>query len=737
MKKSHSLTRLAECLNFRQDRGSVAQLDRASPCGGGGRRFESCRDHFESTVMKLTLSTPVEQLSRVGSVTAKKIRKLGIETVRDLIFYFPFRHEDLRTVTTIASLVPNTRATLEATIEQIKNRRSPVQKRRLTEAVISDVTGSLRVVWFNQPYLEKTLSPGTTCYFSGKVSPDRYDIQMVNPLYEKSGSALPTHTARIVPMYCLTSGITQKQLRFLIKLSLGAVDQVEDWLPQTTLGAEKLLPLSQAIQEIHFPSSFEKLDQALERLKFNELLLFQMKVQQVKRERRLEQAPALRFFEKETKAMVESLPFQLTPDQRAAAWQIITDLGRPHPMHRLLEGEVGSGKTIVAALAMLNVGLNQAQAVLMAPTDILAHQHFNTLCQLPALSAFEIGLMTRTSQQTNRGEFSKAELRKKITAGQVSILIGTHAVIQQGVSFHKLALAVIDEQHRFGVAQRHALVAQSGNTKSVPHLLSMTATPIPRSLSLALYGDLDLSIIKTLPAERRPILTKLVTPDNRLKAYAFIRQQIQAGRQAFVVCPLIDPSDKLGVRSVTDEFKKLQTEIFPDLKLAILHGKLKPAEKEGTMRSFAAGETQILVATSVIEVGINIPNATIMMIEGAQRFGLAQLHQFRGRVGRSEHQAYCLLFTELFNGKTKQRLEAVIASRDGLSLAEKDLELRGPGQMYGSSQSGWPDFQLATIYDYDLIKRAGFTASVLHPELNKYPLLAAQVAEATEAVHLE
>ncbi|MFA6410879.1 MAG: ATP-dependent DNA helicase RecG [Candidatus Buchananbacteria bacterium] len=687
--------------------------------------------------MNIDLTTPVSAISRVGKTTASRLKKLGIETVEDLIFYYPFRWQDFSQIFDIASLKPEQIVTVRGKIQLITNRRSFAKRKMLTEALVSDQTGSVKVIWFNQPFLTKVLAPGDEVFLSGKADFDRYTLQLVNPIYEKV-SKDTTHTARLVPIYSLTSNLTQKQIRFLIKTVLPAVNLIQEWLPESLLKEFKLLGLHSALKQIHFPDDKKTLAKAINRLKFDELFLFQLQIILGKNEIASSQAIPIKFFEQKTRDFVSALPFQLTNDQKKVAWKIISDLQIPRPMNRLLEGDVGSGKTVVAALAMLNVALNQKQAVLMAPTEILASQHYKNICSLFEKTEIKIGLMTKSQKQIGQETVSKKKIIDDLSRGDINLVVGTHALIQDDIAFKDLVLAVIDEQHRFGVGQRKILRQKSGNCQDLPHLLSMTATPIPRSLALTFCGDLDLSIIREMPKERKKIITKVVDSKNRKLAYDFVREQVKLGRQIFVICPLIDPSDKLGVKSVTTEYEKLKKEIFPDLKIDMLHGKLKSADKEQIMQDFLAKKSDILVATSVVEVGVDVPNASVMLIEGSERFGLAQLHQFRGRVGRSSHQSYCFLFTDSQTQKTKERLEALVTAKDGFELAEFDLKFRGPGEIYGTIQSGFPEFKLAELTDYELVQKAKSAAEkILADDLNNYPLLKQKMNQFAKKIHLE
>ncbi|MBI5765749.1 ATP-dependent DNA helicase RecG, partial [Candidatus Falkowbacteria bacterium] len=608
-------------------------------------------------------------LNRVGKSLSGKLKKLGIETIRALFFYYPFRYDDFSRIAPINQLKVGMTATIKGRVDLLANRRSPRQHKILTEGLISDNTGSIKVIWFNQPWIAKNIKIGQEIFLAGKVSGDLFNNYFNSPVYERA-DLFNLNTARLAPVYPLTEGVSQKQLRFLIKTALVLVGKVADFLPAEISNKERLISLSRALKEIHFPKNYAALKLAQRKLAFNELFLIQVWVQLIKKNLGQKKSLKINFFQAETKNFISGLDFVLTIDQKKAAWEILRDLQKLRPMNRLLEGDVGSGKTLVAIIALYNVFLNKYQSAFMAPTEILARQHFETSLKFLERRGVKIGLITRSRKIINRQAVGKKEFLEKCQAGEIDLIIGTHAIIQKEIKFKKLALIIIDEQHRFGVEQRQ-LLKQKGRS---PHLLSLTATPIPRSLALTLYGDLDLSLIRQMPAGRKKILTRIAPPEKRQLAYEFIAKQINLGRQVFVVCPLIDPSDKLGVRSVKQEFKKLDEEIFPNIKVGLLHGRLKAGQKEEVLRKFADNEIKILISTSVIEVGIDIPNASVMMIEGAERFGLAQLHQFRGRVGRSEHQSYCFLFSDLGDRQTLARLEVLVNCHDGFVLANKDLE---------------------------------------------------------------
>jgi ATP-dependent DNA helicase RecG len=714
----------------------------------------------------MDLNTPLTSLSGVGASISKRLALIGLNSAEDLLWHFPFRYEDFTRTVKIRDLRPGVAANVVGQIELIENRRAHHRRMYFTEALVNDGAETLKVIWFNQPFIGKTLKVGDMISLAGKAE-DQGILTMMSPVYEKIYpprlarlGTLPEkginliHTVGLVPNYHLTEKITQKQLRFLISQVINLSVKLIDPIPAEIRKKLNFLPLGEAIKKIHFPKKLADIDNARRRLSFDELFLMQLKSQLAKKDRDESRAEKIEFKEKDTREFVAGLPFKLTDDQRQAAWTILGDLGKNCPMTRLLDGDVGSGKTLVAVIALLNVALNGKQGALLAPTEILTQQHFNTVSQLLSNFPLQIALLTNNYRLLNAhpatvvthpaspgsAPLSRGELIKMIKAGEIDIIIGTHALLEEDVKFKNLALAVVDEQHRFGVEQRKALMEKSGHSDLTPHLLSMTATPIPRSLALALFGDLDISVIKQMPAGRRPIMTKIVPEEKRAVAYDFIRKQIKAGRQAFVICPLIEESDWFGVKSVKEEFIKLDKAVFPEIKMAALHGRLKAKEKEKIMRGFLEGEYKILVSTSVIEVGIDVPNATIMMIEGADRFGLAQLHQFRGRVGRGGEQSYCFLFTASPEQKTRTRLEAMEKISDGFALAKMDLKLRGAGEIFGTSQSGFPELKIATLWDYELMKRAQDEAVLLlknDPDLKKNPLWREKINLFEQKIHLE
>jgi len=704
----------------------------------------------------MKLSHPVSSLKTVGPAFQKRLDRLHIQTAQDLLLYFPFRYEDFRSVVPISQLRDGMQVTIRGKIELIGAKRSPRKRTMITEAIVADASEQVQVVWFGQPYIAKSLKAGDEVYFSGKVKEGRYGVQMVGPTYERAGDET-THTARLVPMYPLTAGITQKQMRFLTKQAMAAADQLEDWVPDDILEQGDFVPLSDAVRGIHFPVDDTDLAQAEKRMKFDELFVLQLRAEAIRQSIQSHRAPALAFYEGEIRSFVDALPFTLTKAQKVAAWEVFQDTERIEPMNRLLEGDVGSGKTVVAAMALYNTILNGKQAVMMAPTEILAKQHYESIVDLLGEHA-SVGILTRTEMSNRKleivGKTKKAQKEfflSTIQDGTQQIIVGTHALLSESVAFRDLGLVIVDEQHRFGVAQRKTIREKSGDADTVPHFLSMTATPIPRSFALALYGDLDISVIDEMPAGRKPVKTRVVDAHNRDKAYGFIREQVGRGRQVFVVCSLIEKKDtnnkeqtnsnfqfpisKNEKKSVLAEYEELSKHVFPDLRVGYVHGKLKAVEKDETMKKFAAGEIDILVSTSVVEVGVNIPNASVMMIEGAESFGLAQLHQFRGRVGRSEHQSYCFLFTESDSEKVGERLAFFETHTDGFKVAEYDLEMRGPGEVYGTSQSGMGQLRFATLQDAETIKLARECAKGI--DFETYPELREKVREWEEGVHLE
>ncbi|MBT6819467.1 MAG: ATP-dependent DNA helicase RecG [Candidatus Magasanikbacteria bacterium] len=652
------------------------------------------------------LNTDIKQLHSIATKLGASFKKMSINNITDLLWYFPFRYDDLSQVKDVIELTENEISTVRVKIKNIKTYRSWKRKMIITEILAADTTDDMQAVWFRQKFVGKILKPGDEVFLSGKAQKKNLIWQFVSPTYEKVKDN-PIHSARLVPIYHLKGKMTQKQLRFLMDRALKEAVHVDDPLPVDLLNQEKYPWLYEALQEIHFPTTQKKLALATKRLKFQELFYIQCKYQLAKQDYQAQPSYQIELSDQTINQAVKSLPFTLTKDQQTTLYDVLADLSQEKPMNRLIEGDVGSGKTVVALLAGLNTVSAGLQVAMMAPTEILAGQHFiSSIKLIPKKYLAKTALLTRSRFELgDHTPINRAQLNKKIKNGEIKLIIGTHALIQEKVSFKNLGLVIIDEQHRFGVKQRQGIKEKNQDGK-VPHLLSMTATPIPRTLSLTLYGDLDISLIKEKPVGRQAIKTFLVPEKKRRDSYKFILEKIEQKQQVFVVCPLIDESDTLGVKSVTQEYEKLNKDIFPDLEIRLLHGKLKTDEKEQIMNDFKSNKFPILVSTSVIEVGVDIPQATIMLIESAERFGLSQLHQFRGRIGRNDLESFCLLFTTDDSQLTKERLQALTKSSDGFELAELDLKLRGSGEIFGTKQTGLMKLKIAQLSDVTLIKKA-------------------------------
>ena len=859
------------------------------------------------------VNSSVKHLPYVNPKVEKLLGKLGVKTIRDLLLYSPSRYLDFSQITKIKDLKPGETFTIQGQIISVTNKRTWKRKINLTEAIIKDATGNIKAIWFNQPFIAYRLKQDQWANFSGKISAQNIksnapEIYFSNPAYEALDKTELTHTGRVIPIYPETAGLTSRWIRFLIKHALKYAPQMPETLPQEILKKKNLLPIKKAVWELHFPSTLKSAEKIKKQFAFRELLIIQLLILDIRKKIKSQKAPAIKADIGLIKDFLSKLPFQLTNAQKKSAWQILKDMEKPNPMNRLLDGDVGSGKTIVAGIAALNTasrskttnisestkkdekiiekelsfklggiflkiqnelgrfcrerqyadilekyliehGINfkreapieiaerksnfadfiiekkilievkakpfiektdyyqtkrylelknlelglivnfqdkylkpkrvlnakilvdsdkfvnsdRYQVAYLAPTEILARQHFETFCKFLQPFNLQIALLTASESKIfdpeldQKYEVKKNELAKAIEKNQINIAIGTHALLQERIKFNNLGLVIIDEQHRFGVNQRQALLQTPNSKLQTPHLLSMTATPIPRTLMLTIYGDLDISILNEMPKNRQKIITEIILPANRKKTYDFIRQEIQNGRQAFVVCPRIESQNQESslhpeleprgiknqeneVKAAKEEYKKLSEEIFPDLKIAMLHGKLKPKEKENIINDFKNNRINILVSTSIIEVGIDIPNATIMMIEGPERFGLAQLHQFRGRIGRDSHQSYCFLMTESENQAENERLAAIVKSENGFQLAERDLQLRGPGEFLGTGQSGIPDMAFASFSDIFLIQETRDLAIKLFkedPDLKKYPALKNQINKFQEKIHLE
>ncbi len=655
------------------------------------------------------LDAPVTTLPGVSTAYSARLRRLDIATVGDLLYHFPHRYDDYRALKSISQLEYGEEVTIIGTIWETGTRKARGGGDIVT-SVVADASGTIEAVWFNQPFLTRQLRPGRRIVLSGKVDEYLGRLTLQSPAWEPLERDL-IHTGRLVPVYPLTSGVTSRWLRRLTKRVVEHwAPRLQDHLPEAIRQRAGLMDLATAIRQIHFPDSTEAAEEARHRLSFDEFFFIQLGMFQQRQQWQSQRGVPIPTERSLLKAFGASLPFELTEAQRRSLEQIVQDMAQPHPMSRLLQGDVGSGKTVVAAGAMLMAVAAGKQSALMAPTEILAEQHHRTVSEL--LSNGEAwGLDRPVSVMLLTGSLGRVERREVYTAiasGRADIVIGTHALIQRHVTFRDLALVIVDEQHRFGVVQRGVLRSKGDS----PHILVMSATPIPRSLALTIYGDLEISVIDELPPGRQQIETRWLLPRERERAYSFLRSQIEKGRQAFVLYPLIEESDKIEARAAVEEYERLQQQVFPDLQLGLLHGRMKAREKDEVMTGFRQGEIHILVSTSVIEVGIDVPNASVMLVEGADRFGLAQLHQFRGRVGRGEHPSYCLLLSDASTpddpqtATTWERLKAIEETEDGFVLAEKDLELRGPGDFFGVRQSGLPALRLANLSNVRILEQA-------------------------------
>lgn len=639
------------------------------------------------------LELSVEALHGVGAEMARKLAHLGVETVGDLLKHYPRRYDDFATVTAISKMKPGL-VTVRGTVVTAASRRARGRKLTITEAIISDGTGTIKAIWFNQSYRLNQLVKGREVALSGRLEFKNNDLALQSPAVESAERVEPG-TSHIVPIYPETDGLTSRQIHNVILPLLGRLDGLPETMPSEVLTQARLLSRAETLRQVHNPSNDQLLQQARRRIAFEELFVVILAALSLKNDIKAEVSPQIPFKADVAKSFTDLIGFTMTGAQRKVAWQILQDLEREQPMNRLLEGDVGSGKTVVAVMAAVMAISSGYQVALMVPTEILARQHAVKIRQLLEPLGYQVELILGKQKVA-----VKRQAKEAAAAGLAHLVIGTHALISAGVTFNKLGLVIIDEQHRFGVGQRQELKKKAGR---LPHLLSMTATPIPRSLALTVYGDLDISVIDELPPGRQPILTKLVKASEREAMYAKVEAEIAAGRQVFVVCPLIEDSDKLGAKSVTAEAEHLRQSIFSHRRIEVIHGKLSSDEKQELMERYRDGEIDILVATSVIEVGIDIPNATIMLIEGADRFGLAALHQLRGRIGRGQHQSYCYLLYDSFSPGVAERLRAMERTNDGFRLAQIDLELRGPGQIYGLRQHGILDLQMADVTDTKLV----------------------------------
>jgi ATP-dependent DNA helicase RecG len=680
-----------------------------------------------------TLDAPVSALPDIGDTNAKRLKKLGIETIRDLLLTLPFDWETYGEPAPIASLVPGRQATVVGTVRSIRPKITRNRRIKLTEALIHDDSDlTLGAVWFNQPFVANKLHKGDRVALAGLVKPGGYGVefQMQNPHYERleaDEDATPSRVGGLMPKYHLVDGLSSKKIALWVEAALPLADQLEDMLPAEVRQRHHLLPVAEAVRHGHRPESDKDYADARDRMAFAELFELQTAFAMMRANIAAEPATDIPYRQEVIDAFKAGLGFELTRAQRKSTWDAFQDMQRTVPMNRLLNGDVGSGKTAVAAACVAMAHAAGLQSVVMAPTEILARQHlhkFRTYLEesFPGLTV-EMLVSSQSVPERRR-------VRASAASGHCALVVGTQALIEDDVEFVNLGLAVVDEQHRFGTRQRELL---RGKGRGRPHFLAMTATPIPRTLALALYGEMSVSVIDELPPGRTPVETEVVDPEHRQKAYDLVRAEVAAGRQAFVICPLIEDSEQVIVRSATAEYERLQKDVFPDLRLGLIHGRLK--DKEDVMQHFVSGEIQVLVATAVVEVGVDVPNATVMMIEGAERFGLAQLHQFRGRVGRGAAKSYCLVLTDDQSEAVLARLNLMTRIRDGFKLAEEDMRIRGMGELLGPRQHGMSDIAMRALEQPDLLNEVRQEAENVvqsDPGLDNHPLLKATIARRLE-----
>jgi len=715
--------------------------------------------------MAIDIHERLENILRIYPPRLAALKRLGIETVRELLYYFPSRYIEFSGLKKSGELISGEHASFVGVVVSAGSERSWNKRIGIATARISDEAGMVKAVWFNQPYIASKFKPGMRVLLTGKVLERKGELYFGNPKWEAIGGEglsedVQTPGRHMIPVYSETYGISSDWLGGHIGNMLKKVDEIPEILPKDIIEKYHLPPVKRALIAMHFPKKLPETEAARKRFSFEEIFLIQLDRHIQRKKIEEQKGIGIKPDEEIVKKFKESLPYLLTGAQERVVGQILEDFSKPHPMARLLEGDVGSGKTIVAAVASLNVVSQKFQVAFMAPTEILARQHFEEFTKRLASFRATIGLLTSSESRKfpskvafkSSAEISNNQLLKLVLGGEIDILIGTHSLIQDRVKFKNLGLVVVDEQHRFGVDQRSRLL----KTKNIPHLLSMSATPIPRTLALTLYGDLDLSVLDEMPPGRKRIITRVVSSRDRGQTYEFIRSEIRKGRQAFVICPRIERKDESKpaatpaamiqrlrmseMKAVKEEFKKLKETIFPEYQIGMLHGRLKPKEKEDIMRAFKDNKTNILVSTSVVEVGVDVSNASIMMIEGGERFGLSQLHQFRGRVGRGEYQSYCFVFTSNDSGKSSERLKALQEAKTGFELAEYDLQIRGAGQLSGTSQWGVSDVGMDALKNIKLVEFAREEArSIIEkdPKLENHLMLSQRIREVVKNIHFE
>ncbi|MCL5257012.1 MAG: ATP-dependent DNA helicase RecG [Chloroflexi bacterium] len=711
----------------------------APAAGTGEAREKPVRPVRRSVAVRgaLTLDSPLSHLPNVGTTRASLFKQFDILTIDDLLHFYPRKHDDYSSFKKIGELAPGEVGSLVVDVWDMQERRT--SRRPIFKALLADASGTAEATWFNRK-LVRGLVPGDRIVVSGKLDIYLGHRSFASPTWEKLDKEL-LHTGRLVPVYpskeAFASKLGERWMRAIVRQAIDScLGQVRDHIPEPVLKRAGLVPLPRALEQIHFPDSQQSLEAARRRLAFDEFLVIQIGLLQSKRRwQEISPGQPIAVERALIDRFIARLPFSLTGAQVKAADQILKDLGASRPMRRLLQGDVGSGKTVVACTALVAAAGNGFQGAVMVPTEILAEQHYKNISNLLAGFSVDGNRPLRVALLTGKMRQSeKRQAYEEIASGGVDVVIGTHALIQEGVTFNNLGLVIVDEQHRFGVLQRETLRGKGFN----PHMLVMTATPIPRSLALTIYGDLEISTIGELPPGRQHIKTRWLEPHERAKAYQFVRKEVALGHQVFVICPLVEESEAIEAKAATAEFERLQSEVFPELKVGLVHGRMRPSDKNAVMESFHKRELDVLVSTSVVEVGIDVPNATVMMVEGADRFGLSQLHQFRGRVGRGDAQSYCLLLTEKVSEAGKARLQIIEQTDDGFRLAEEDLKLRGPGEFFGTRQSGLPDLKVARLSDMAVLEMARREAQVIFaedPELAspQYAMLGRMVKEFWEA----
>lgn len=678
----------------------------------------------------IDLKTDIKYIKGVGEKRANLFYRAGIKTAEDLLYYFPRDSRDFSKISKISEVKIGEEATFKVKVSQIKNKWT---RRRfvITEGLFSDSTGTLKSVWFNQSYIANNIKKDDELLLAGKLEDDN-GLVLKNPIYEIVRGDDPRHLGRIVPIYKESGGLSSRMIRYILKPIINNFSY-EDYLPSRIRENQNLEDLDVSLKNIHFPETLKERDEARRRLAFDEIFIPQVLGQIVRRKLKAEKSFSLRMDQDFISNVYKKLSFSLTSSQKIALTHIFSDLAKDSPMNRLLEGDVGSGKTMVAVISILAVVNSGFQAVFMVPTEVLAWEHLTTLNEILGKFKIKAELITGSTPLKE-----KNQIYEKIKNGEIKVLVGTHALLNEKIEFKNLALAVIDEQHRFGVSQRKKLREKNGHIS--PHLLSMTATPIPRTFALTVYGDLDISVLTEMPKGERKTKTYLTPEEKRESAYNFIKEHLGKGSKALVICPSISLSDKMSIKAVEDEFEKLSKGAFKDFKIGFLHGKMKTQDKQEKIEDFKKGKIEIMISTTVIEVGLNIPNLNVMMIENAERFGLAQLHQLRGRIGRAGEESFFLLFTESHNPDTLVRLKEMEKISDGFKLAEFDLSLRGEGDLFGTRQSGMPEFRLASFSDFKLIEEAHSEAEKLlreDPELIKYSKVKERVSDIYKGVHAE